>query len=58
MKKTFYDWRKNEIRKIEVYTADDISKKPEIPSGNNFSKVHEQHLKKEKRTSWRKRLGF
>ncbi len=42
--KKYYEWRKHELRKIEIMGPEDIEKKPEIPSTSKFAELHQRHL--------------
>lgn len=58
--KVFYEWGRRVLRRIELFTQEDLAKKPEIPldtqskpdipeSGGWVKKLHDKHLTEEER---------
>ena len=48
--KVFYLWERYGFKRIELFTQEDVEKKPEIPeAGGWVKKLHEKHLTEEER---------
>ena len=47
--KVFYLWEKLGLRRIELFSGEDLDKKPELHTQGSFAAAHQRHLDDEER---------
>jgi hypothetical protein len=45
--KKYYEWGRYGLKRIEILGPEDTAKKPEIPTGSKFARIHDKVLRQQ-----------